>query len=177
MERFFQALLRAEARLTNGEPKRQVQRSLPVLHSETLIDSWKSICFNVFSRVHVLCRFMSVGPSVCPSEITSLFQAFRDERRSDLSYCPCPTTTLILPTLTRLMLPCIRPCLFFFLPELDVQTYQTVSESVVLLRFVFLIVRLQSISLIGKRARVAEVLLTGRGWLADPQAWLAFPQV
>ena len=55
-----------------------------------------------------------VGPSVRwlvgRSEITSLFQVFRAERRSVLSYCPCPTTILPLPTRTRLMLPCIRPC-------------------------------------------------------------------
>ena len=30
-----------------------------------------------------------------------------------MSYCPCPTTILPLPTRTRLMLPCIRPCLRF----------------------------------------------------------------
>ena len=61
-----------------------------------------------------LCR--SVGPlvrrSVRRSEITSLFSAFRAERRSDLSYCPCLTTILSLPTRTRLMLLCIRPCSF-----------------------------------------------------------------
>ena len=69
----------------------------------------------IFSRVHAtLYVTMSVGPSVRPSvgrsEITSLFSAFRAERSSDMSYCPCPTTILPLPTRTRLMLPCIRPC-------------------------------------------------------------------
>ena len=65
-----------------------------------------------------LCRSVrrSVRPSVRPSvgrkslRFASLFSAFRAERRSDLSYCPCPTTILPLPTRTRLMLPCIRPC-------------------------------------------------------------------
>merc|ERR1712212_495733 len=51
-----------------------------------------------------------VRPLVRPSEITLLFQAYRAERRSDLSYCPCPVTILPLPTRTRLMLPCIQPC-------------------------------------------------------------------
>merc|ERR1712087_858143 len=51
--------------------------------------------------------YWSVGLSVGPSEITLLFLAFRAERRSDLSYCPCPTTVLLLPTHTQLMLPCI----------------------------------------------------------------------
>ena len=53
----------------------------------------------------------SVYPSVRPSEITLLFQVFRAERRSDLSYCPCPTNILPLPTRTRLKLPCIQPFL------------------------------------------------------------------
>ena len=54
----------------------------------------------------------SVGPSVRPKSLrfASLFSAFRGKRRSDLSYCPSPTTILPLPTRTRLMLPCIRPC-------------------------------------------------------------------
>ena len=52
----------------------------------------------------------SVGPSVRRSVITSRFWAFRAERRANLSYCPCPDAILPLPTRTRLMLPCIRPC-------------------------------------------------------------------
>ena len=57
-----------------------------------------------------LCR--SVRPSVRPKSLrfASLFSTFSGKRRSDLSYCPCPTTILLLPTRTRLMLPCIRPC-------------------------------------------------------------------
>ena len=47
----------------------------------------------------------------------SLFWAFRAEWRSDLSYCPCPTTILPLPTRMRLMLPCIRLCFYTFLSE------------------------------------------------------------
>ena len=67
-----------------------------------------------FSRVHATLYVTmsvrpSVGPSVRPSKITSLFQAYRAERRSDLSYCPCPATILPLPTRTQLMLLCIRP--------------------------------------------------------------------
>ena len=53
---------------------------------------------------------LSVHPSVCPSVITSRFWAFIAKRRADFSYCPCPATILPLPTRTRLMLPCIRPC-------------------------------------------------------------------
>ena len=79
------------------------------------------LCFQVFSRVHAtLYVTMSVRRSVCPSvgpsvgrkslRSKSFFWAFRAEWRSDLSYCPCPTTILPLPTRTRLMLPCIRPC-------------------------------------------------------------------
>ena len=49
---------------------------------------------------------MSVGWSV----ITSRFWALRAKTRADFSYCPCPATILPLPTRTRLMLPCIRPC-------------------------------------------------------------------
>ena len=52
----------------------------------------------------------SVGRSVCPLVITSRFWAFRAKRRAYLSYCPCPDNILPLPTRTRLMLPCIRPC-------------------------------------------------------------------
>ena len=63
-----------------------------------------------YTRLYTsLCR--SVGRSeITLSEITSLFWTFRAEWRSDLSYCPCPTTILPLPTRTQQMLPCIRPC-------------------------------------------------------------------
>ena len=73
----------------------------------------------VFSRVHATLYVTmsvrrsvrrSVRWSVCRSEITSLFLAFGAEGRSDLTYCPCPTTILPMPTRTRLMLPCIWPC-------------------------------------------------------------------
>ena len=40
-----------------------------------------------FSCVHAT---HYVGRSVGPSKITLHFQTFRAERRSDLSYCPCP---------------------------------------------------------------------------------------
>ena len=52
----------------------------------------------------------SVGRLVGPSVITSRFCTFRAERRAGLSYCPCLSAILPLPTGTRLMLPCIRPC-------------------------------------------------------------------
>ena len=39
---------------------------------------------------------------------------FRADRRSVLSYGPCPTTILPLPTRTQMMLPCIRPCFLNF---------------------------------------------------------------
>ena len=69
----------------------------------------------LFSRVHTILYVTmsvrrSVGLSVGLSVITSLFWAFRAKRRADFSYCPCPATILPLPTCTRLMLPCIRPC-------------------------------------------------------------------
>ena len=75
-----------------------------------------STSFEVASKFLVACMrlYTSLCRSVGPSEITSLFQVFRAERRSDLSYCPCPTTILPLPTRTRLMLPCIRPCFLLF---------------------------------------------------------------
>ena len=72
---------------------------------------------NIFNRVHAtLYVGRSVGQSVRwsvgPSVITSRFGGFRAKRRADFSYCPCPATILPLPTRTRLMLPCIRPCYF-----------------------------------------------------------------
>ena len=66
----------------------------------------------IFAKSTVVRHYVgrSVGPSVGPSVITSRFWAFRAKRRADFSYCPCPATILPLPTRTRLMLPCIRPC-------------------------------------------------------------------
>ena len=81
---------------------------------DTLEMSWIPTKRWLFSRVHAtLYVTMSVGPSVRPKSLCSalLFSVFWAERRLDLSYCPCPTTILPLPTRTRLMLPCIRPCL------------------------------------------------------------------
>ena len=60
-----------------------------------------------------------------------------------MSYCPCPTTVLPLPTRTRLMLPCIRPCFrlclsikvfklrssIVFLPLQELHNLQTEIES------------------------------------------------
>ena len=57
-----------------------------------------------------LCRSVcwSVGhpKSLCYASLFSVFWA----ERFDLSYCPCPTTILPLPTRMLLMLSCIRPC-------------------------------------------------------------------
>ena len=53
-----------------------------------------------------------VSQLVGRSIITSRFCAFRAKKRADLSYCPCPDAILPLPTGTRLMLSCIRPCFF-----------------------------------------------------------------
>ena len=79
----------------------------------------------LFSRVHATLYVTmsvrrSVGPSVRRKSLRpkSLFWVFRAEWRSDLSYCPCPTTIQPLPTRTQLMLPCIQPC-FICSPKLS----------------------------------------------------------
>ena len=61
--------------------------------------------------------YTSLCRSVRQSVITSRFWAFRAERRAYFSYCPCPATILPLPTRTRLMLPCIRPCSFLLFSD------------------------------------------------------------
>ena len=65
----------------------------------------------------------SVGRSVGRSVITSHFWAFRAKRRADFSYCPCLATILPLPTRTRLMLPCIRPCFSSLLHSFHVKLH------------------------------------------------------
>ena len=87
------------------------------------VGAWECKCHKYGSRHHtvdsrcniflVACTwfYMSLCQSVIrPSVITLPFQAFGAEKRTDLSYCPCPTTIMPLPTRTRLMLSCIQPC-------------------------------------------------------------------
>ena len=91
-----------------------------------------------------LCRL--VGPSVRrfvrPSVITSRFWAFRAKRRAEFSYCPCPATILPLPTRTRLMLPCIRPCwskiLFLKYPLMGEKKRNLQAVGILLFHVIFL---------------------------------------